>query len=194
MSKRLKPTELELLMLKVLWDADSAGELPLAVRDVRARLERIGRPLAHTSVITTLNIMVDKRLLRRRKRKNAMYYWPLVAADDVRKSELSDMLARLFDGSPQQLMSALLDSRSRRDHHCRNTTIDQCKSKRIGRQLSGPLKKVAERREPSGCVGIQTARAVRLRWHPHGEVPGGLCRSASISTCAHIFQHSAWIA
>ena len=47
------PTELELEILKVLWD-----DAPLPVREVRARLEvKSGRALAHSSVITMLNIM-----------------------------------------------------------------------------------------------------------------------------------------
>ncbi|MGD9857526.1 MAG: BlaI/MecI/CopY family transcriptional regulator [Planctomycetaceae bacterium] len=47
-------------MLNVLWD-----ESPLPVRDVRDRLEQTGRPLAHSYVITMLNIMVRKGELRR---------------------------------------------------------------------------------------------------------------------------------
>ncbi|MCA9260368.1 MAG: BlaI/MecI/CopY family transcriptional regulator, partial [Planctomycetales bacterium] len=50
------PTELELEILKVLWD-----DSPLPVREVRARLEsQSGRSLAHSSVITMLNIMHRK--------------------------------------------------------------------------------------------------------------------------------------
>ena len=54
-----QPTELELDILKVLWT-----ESPLPVRDVRRRLEsEAGRPLAHSSVITMLNIMHRKGFL-----------------------------------------------------------------------------------------------------------------------------------
>ena len=49
------PTELELDILKVLW-----SESPLPVREVRERLAEAGRPLAHSSVITMLNIMHRK--------------------------------------------------------------------------------------------------------------------------------------
>ena len=45
------PTDLELEILKILWD-----DSPLLVREVRSRLdEQSGRPLAHSSVITILN-------------------------------------------------------------------------------------------------------------------------------------------
>ncbi len=50
------PTPLELEIVKILWD-----ESPLLVRDVRERPEASDkRTLAHSSVITMLNIMVRK--------------------------------------------------------------------------------------------------------------------------------------
>jgi BlaI family transcriptional regulator, penicillinase repressor len=50
------PTQLELEILKILWE-----ESPLLVRDVQERLERSAqRTLTHSSVITVLNIMVKK--------------------------------------------------------------------------------------------------------------------------------------
>ena len=55
-SESENPTELELEILKVLWKKS-----PLPVRDVRAGLEAdAGRTLAHTTVITMLNIMHRK--------------------------------------------------------------------------------------------------------------------------------------
>ncbi len=111
-AKKLQPTELELLILKVLWaadDADAVGELPMAVRDIRRGLAVVGRELAHTSVITTLNIMVDKSFLIRTKRKNAFLFSPRVARGQVQAKVLGDVLDRVFDGSAENLMLALLD-------------------------------------------------------------------------------------
>ena len=103
-----KPTELELLILKVLWSADSQS-LPMAVRDIRTELASIGRELAHTSVITILNIMVDKKSLRRKKIKNAFYFSPIQRQESVQSNMLADIVTRVFDGSAQSLMVALLD-------------------------------------------------------------------------------------
>ncbi len=103
-----KPTELELLILKVLWNADSES-LPMAVRDIRTELASIGRELAHTSVITILNIMVDKKFLRRKKIKNAFYFSPIQRQESVQSNMLADIVNRVFDGSAQSLMVALLD-------------------------------------------------------------------------------------
>ena len=58
------PTELELDILKILWD-----ESPLPVREVRARLaSQADRPLAHSTVITMLNIMHGKGFLKTQER------------------------------------------------------------------------------------------------------------------------------
>ncbi len=107
--QKFSPSELELQILKVLWEAKAAAETPLSVRQVRERLAATGRELAHTSVITMLNIMTSKKMLRRSKRKNAMFYSPIVAEADVQRHELDDVLQRVFDGSHTQLMLTLLD-------------------------------------------------------------------------------------
>ena len=100
-----KPTELELLILRVLWDAES----PLPVREIRILLADRGRDLAHTSVITMLNTMFDKRFLVRRKQGNAFLFAPKVTREEVSQRMLSDVVERVFDGSASALMLSLFD-------------------------------------------------------------------------------------
>lgn len=107
--KESKPAALELQILKILWRT-SKPELPLPVRDVRAKLAESGRELAHTTVITTLNTMVEKKFLKRTKHKNAFRFAPRVSEKDVHGSAINDVLTRVFDGSAEHLMLALLDS------------------------------------------------------------------------------------
>lgn len=100
------PTELELEILKVLWK-----QSPLHVRDVRVRLESdAGRTLAHSSVITMLNIMHRKGFVRRRKQGNAF----LFSAKDDRQSVvgamMGDLMSKAFDGSPAALVLNLLET------------------------------------------------------------------------------------
>ena len=57
-AKRESPTELELMILKIVWE-----DSPQTARQIRDALAERGRDLAHTSVITTLQKMVDKRQL-----------------------------------------------------------------------------------------------------------------------------------
>ncbi|MFK7767413.1 MAG: BlaI/MecI/CopY family transcriptional regulator [Mariniblastus sp.] len=107
----VKPAELELLILKILWQSPP-DELPLPVRDVRAKLAELGRELAHTTVITTLNVMVDKGFLKRTKHKNAFRFIAQVSEKDVHGSAINEVLSRVFDGSAEHLMLALLDSKN----------------------------------------------------------------------------------
>ena len=100
------PTELELELLKVLWD-----DSPLLVRDVRARLEeKAGRVLAHSSVITMLNIMHRKGYLKRRREGKSFWFSPKVEKENVSGQMMTDMLSRLFDGSPSAMVLNLLDT------------------------------------------------------------------------------------
>ena len=100
------PTELELEILKIVWD-----ESPLAVRDVRERLEqRAGRPLTHSSVITMLNIMHRKGFLTRRKEGKSFLFAPKIAQEKVTGHIVGDLLARLFGGRPSAMMLNLLET------------------------------------------------------------------------------------
>ena len=100
------PTELELEILKILWE-----DSPLPVREVRTRLESdAGRRLAHSSVITMLNIMHRKGYLRRKKDGKAFLFSPKVARSNVVGRMMGDMLARLFDGSSSAMALNLIES------------------------------------------------------------------------------------
>ena len=100
------PTELELEILKILWDAS-----PLPVREVRARLERqADRTLSHSSVITMLNIMVRKGYVKRRKQGKAFFFTPNVGRENVAGGIMGDLLSRVFDGSPSAMVLNLIET------------------------------------------------------------------------------------
>ena len=98
------PTELELQILKILW-ADS----PLLAREVQDRLAGEGRELAKTSVITTLNNMVTKRYLKRKKHRNSFLFSPNVSEQTVSEEMLGDVVDRVFDGSTSAVLMKLFD-------------------------------------------------------------------------------------
>ncbi len=98
------PTELELRILKVLWE-----HAPLPVREIRQRLADGGRDLAHTSVITTLNTMFAKRFLKRSKEANAFWFSPRLTRDEVSRRMLGDIVERVFDGSTAAVVLSLFD-------------------------------------------------------------------------------------
>jgi BlaI family transcriptional regulator, penicillinase repressor len=98
------PTELELLILKILWNRS-----PLPVREVRSALAESGREAAHTSVITTLNTMTRKKLVSRHRDGKAYLFAPRVEQQAVRQRMLGDVVDRLFDGSTTAVMLSLFD-------------------------------------------------------------------------------------
>ena len=98
------PTELELLILKVLWQNS-----PLRAREIQAALAEGNRELAKTSVITTLNTMVEKKYLSRKQQGNAYLFSPRITESDVSEKVLGDVVDRVFDGSPSAVLLKLFD-------------------------------------------------------------------------------------
>lgn len=98
------PTDLELQILKVLWQ-----QSPLLARDVQAALGEGGRELAKTSVITTLNTMVGKKYLKRKKQGNMYLFSPRISEDQVSNRVLVDVVDRVFDGSASAVLMKLFD-------------------------------------------------------------------------------------
>lgn len=100
------PTELELEILKVLWE-----QSPLPVREVRILLEKqANRPLSHSTVITMLNIMHRKGFVRRKKEGKAFLFAPKVKKKSVLGKMMGDLLVRVFDDSPSSMMLNLLET------------------------------------------------------------------------------------
>lgn len=98
------PTELELQILKVLWQAS-----PLLARDVQAALAGDGRDLAKTSIITTLNTMVAKKYLARSKQGNTYLFSPRITESEVGDRVMGDVVDRVFDGSTSAVLLKLFD-------------------------------------------------------------------------------------
>ena len=101
------PTELELQILKVLWQ-----QSPLLARDVQALLANEGRELAKTSIITTLNTMVAKKYLARTKQGNMYLFTPKITESEVGGRVVSDVVDRVFDGSTSAVLLKLFDVKS----------------------------------------------------------------------------------
>ena len=101
------PTELELLILKVLWD-----QSPLTASQIREALESRGRSLAHTSVITVLQRMVTKKQLQQMDpvEGKAFRFEPLITDQQVTRGMLGEFVDRVFDGSAEAVMLSLFDA------------------------------------------------------------------------------------
>jgi predicted transcriptional regulator len=96
-------TPLELEIMQVLW---AAG--PLTVADVQ---EKLGAELAYTTVQTMLTVLLRKRKVKRTPAGRAFRYQAAVSREGAVGATLSDLVSRMFGGSAEALLMALVDSR-----------------------------------------------------------------------------------
>ena len=102
--KSQHPTPAELDVLKVVWDSG-----PSLVRDVLEALNARGKKLAYTTVMTRMNVMTDKGLLRRKPHGRAFVYDAKRSQQRTSQGIVGDVLKRVFNGKADALMSQLLD-------------------------------------------------------------------------------------
>jgi predicted transcriptional regulator len=99
---RRKPTDAELAILRVLW-----ARGPSTVREVA---ETMGREGAYTTVLKLLQIMTDKRLVRRDESARTHVYEAVATEDQTQQQLVTDLLDRVFDGSAAKLVLQALAS------------------------------------------------------------------------------------
>lgn len=97
------PTPGELEVLQVIWDRG-----PSTVREVMERLNQ-DRPRAYTSVMSLMNVMVEKKMLSSKPKGRAFVYAAKTTRRKAQKKLLGDLLSRAFDGSANELVTHLLD-------------------------------------------------------------------------------------
>lgn len=94
--------ELEQSAMEVLWD-----EAPLAVREVQKRVAR-GK-LAYTTIMTTLDRLFKKGLLRREKVGIAFVYRPAIDRDEYRRRIVEAAVTPLFEDGAGAVLAAFVD-------------------------------------------------------------------------------------
>lgn len=102
--KKFRLGDLQLRILRVLWDKQSAS-----VQEVHAALE--GRRLAYTTVATMLRKMEQRGLVGHRLEHRRFIYFPRVSQSQVVRSATADFLDRLFQGSLSAAVCHLLETR-----------------------------------------------------------------------------------
>jgi BlaI family transcriptional regulator, penicillinase repressor len=96
-------TPLELEIMQVLWEAG-----PSTVSEVQPRLKA---ELAYTTVQTMLNVLLRKQKVARVQEGRAFRYRPAVSRERATGSALSDLVKRMFGGSGEALLLAMVDTR-----------------------------------------------------------------------------------
>jgi predicted transcriptional regulator len=101
---------LEIRVMDIVW---ARGES--SVRDVFGKIDR---PLAYTTVMTTLERLFKKGLLLREKSGRAFLYSPAFSRDEWERRRAGDLVAAFLDGprpSRDLLVSSLLDAVGQHD-------------------------------------------------------------------------------
>jgi BlaI family penicillinase repressor len=107
-NRSLTPCEAE--VMNVIW--------PLQAATVQDVVDAIPRPLAYTTVMTTMKILEEKGFIKRsEKRGRAYVYRPLVSSESASGQTVSELAERFFDGSVKSMVLTLIktDQISARD-------------------------------------------------------------------------------
>jgi predicted transcriptional regulator len=91
----------ELDVMAVLWELGSG-----TVSEVR---DRLPADLAYTTVLTILRNLEAKGFLRHEGEGKAHRYFPLVQRHAAERSAVARLVERLFQGSPELLLTRLVD-------------------------------------------------------------------------------------
>jgi predicted transcriptional regulator len=121
---------LELSVMEILW---TAGEC--SVREVRAKLRR---PLAYTTVMTTLERLFKKLFLDRHKSGRAFLYSPRFTRQQWEQGRAGDLIAAILSGpqpSGDLLLSSLVDAVGQHDEGLLDELEKKIQARRL--ELSG---------------------------------------------------------
>jgi predicted transcriptional regulator len=97
------PTPAELEVLRVIWERG-----PSTVREVMNALNQ-ERPRAYTSVMSLMNVMAEKGLLRTQPQGRAFVYSAQISQARTQSDIVRDLLRRVFDGSASAVVMHLLE-------------------------------------------------------------------------------------
>jgi len=97
-----RPSDFELAILRVLWRRGSA-----TVREIHEDLLH-ERQQGYTTVLKTMQIMLEKGLLERDEAGKSHVYRAALAEQVTQAGMLKDLLAKVFGGSTRKLVLAAL--------------------------------------------------------------------------------------
>ena len=104
-TKPIRPTALELTILRVLWDAG-----PQSVRDVQ-RILNDTKPTGYTTVLKMLQIMTEKGLVERDETVRPQIYRARHSQDHTQKHLVRDLIQRAYGGSVKAMVMHALGTR-----------------------------------------------------------------------------------
>jgi predicted transcriptional regulator len=104
MNHPLRPTEVELKLLRILWELG-----PATVREVHVHLNR-REEYTYTGVLRMLQVMLEKGLVVRDESRRSHVYAPAHSRAAMESGLVADLTDRLFGGSATALVLTALRS------------------------------------------------------------------------------------
>ncbi|GLH74050.1 hypothetical protein GETHLI_25520 [Geothrix limicola] len=104
MPRPVKPTEVELKFLQILWELG-----PASVKEVHAQLN-LREAYAYTGVLRMLQVMLEKGLVTRDESQRSHVYAAVPSRAAMEGGLVADLTERLFGGSAAALVLAALRS------------------------------------------------------------------------------------
>ena len=99
-----QPTEVELQILRILWD-----ESPVTARRVHNRLAAL-RETTYSTTVKMLSVMLDKGLIRRDDSVRPQVFRPAASQKRTQQGMLRDLVNKVYDGSVGSLVLQALAS------------------------------------------------------------------------------------
>ncbi len=106
MSKNYQPTDSELEILQFLWTNG-----PSSVRTINESLN-LSRPVGYTSTLKIMQIMIDKKLLKRNTDNRTHIYEANIKEKEVKRNVVKDIIKQVFQGSTSKLVLQALGSQN----------------------------------------------------------------------------------
>lgn len=99
-----QPTEVELQMLRILWELG-----PSPVREVHARLNA-DKGTNYSTTVKMLSVMLDKGLVKRDEKASPHIYQAALSRKKAGQRMLGDLIDKVYDGATMSLVLQALSS------------------------------------------------------------------------------------
>ena len=126
-----RPTDLEMQVLSVLWERGAS-----TVREVMEELPD-GKTRAYTTVLTILQQMEKKGLVRHTRRGVTYVYRAKVKREAVVGPVVKTLLRNVFGGNPSAVVQSLVDC----------TDVDEAQLDEIRRVIDGAARKTRKEKQ-----------------------------------------------
>ncbi len=101
---QFQPTEVELQMLRILWELG-----PSRVREIHVRLNA-AKGTNYSTTVKMLSVMLEKGLVKRDETASPHIYRATVTRDSAGKRLVKDLVDRVYDGAAMSLVVQAIKS------------------------------------------------------------------------------------